>query len=99
MLIVRENVMLVFMRISYVSLLVILILSSAKRIKTLLDQYGVPEFLNKRDAFLFKMYQAFGYHFDFIAIPIIKKRLRMDTSQVIINEERPQLPTHLSEEQ
>lgn len=24
----------------------------AKRIKTLLDQYGVPEFLNKRDAFL-----------------------------------------------
>ena len=59
----------------------------AKRIKTLLDQYGVPEFLNKRDAFLFKMYQAFGHHFDFIAIPIIKKRLRMDTSQVIINEE------------
>ena len=31
------------------------------------------EFLNKRDAFLFKMYQAFGHHFDFIAIPIIKK--------------------------
>lgn len=49
----------------------------AKRIKTLLDQYGVPEFLNKRDTFLFKMYQAFGHHFDFIAIPIIKKRLRM----------------------
>ena len=68
----------------------------AKRIKTLLDQYGVPEFLNKRDAFLFKMYQAFGYHFDFIAIPIIKKRLRMDTSQVIINEERPQLTKHLA---
>ena len=68
----------------------------AKRIKTLLDQYGVPEFLNKRDAFLFKMYQAFGHHFDFIAIPIIKKRLRMDTSQVIINEERPQLTKHLA---
>ena len=68
----------------------------AKRIKTLLDQYGVPEFLNKQDAFLFKMYQAFGHHFDFIAIPIIKKRLRMDTSQVIINEERPQLTEHLA---
>lgn len=68
----------------------------AKRIKTLLDRYGVPEFLNKRDAFLFKMYQAFGHHFDFIAIPIIKKRLRMDTSQVIINEERPQLTKHLA---
>ena len=68
----------------------------AKRIKTLLDQYGVPEFLNKRDSFLFKMYQAFGHHFDFIAIPIIKKRLRMDTSQVIINEARPQLTKHLA---
>lgn len=68
----------------------------AKRIKTLLDHYGVPEFLNKRDTFLFKMYQAFGHHFDFIAIPIIKKRLRMDTSQVIINEARPQLTKHLA---
>ncbi|MDC2177125.1 bifunctional proline dehydrogenase/L-glutamate gamma-semialdehyde dehydrogenase [Bacteroides thetaiotaomicron] len=68
----------------------------AKRIKTLLDQYGVPEFLNKRDSFLFKMYQAFGHHFDFIAIPIIKKRLRMNTSQVIINEARPQLTKHLA---
>lgn len=68
----------------------------ARRIKTLLDQYGVPAFLNARDAFLFKMYQAFGHHFDFIAIPIIKKRLRMDTSQVIINEARPQLTKHLA---
>lgn len=68
----------------------------AARIKTLIDRYGVPEFLNKRDAFLFKMYQAFGHHFDFIAIPIIKKRLRMDTSKVILNEARPQLTKHLS---
>ena len=68
----------------------------AKRIKNLIDEYGVPEFLNKRDAFLFKMYQAFGHHFDFIAIPIIKKRLRMDTSKVIINEERPKLTKHLA---
>lgn len=42
------------------------------------------------------MYQAFGHHFDFIAIPIIKKRLRMNTSQVIINEARPQLTKHLA---
>ena len=68
----------------------------AKRIKTLLDRYGVPEFLNKRDAFLFKMYQAFGHHFDFIAIPIIKRRLRTDTSKVIIDEERPHLTDHLA---
>ena len=29
----------------------------AKRIKVLIDQYGVPQFLNARDRFLFKMYQ------------------------------------------
>ena len=69
----------------------------ATRIKTLIDRYGVPEFLNKRDTFLFKMYQAFGHHFDFIAIPIIKKRLRMDTSKVILDEARPKLTRHLSE--
>lgn len=68
----------------------------AKRIKALIDRYGVPEFLNKRDAFLFKMYQLFGHHFDFIAIPIIKKRLRTDTSKVIIDEARPRLTQHLA---
>ena len=32
----------------------------AERIKKLIDRYGVPEFLNKRDAFPFlKMYQGF----------------------------------------
>lgn len=68
----------------------------AARIKKLIERYGVPEFLNKRDAFLFKMYEAFGHYFDFIAIPIIKKRLRMDTSKVIIDEARPHLTKHLS---
>ncbi len=68
----------------------------AARIKTLIDRYGVPEFLNRRDTFLFKMYQTFGHHFDFIAIPIIKKRLRMDTSKVILDEARPKLTRHLA---
>ena len=68
----------------------------AARIKNLIDRYGVPKFLNGRDAFLFKMYQAFGHHFDFIAIPIIKKRLRLDTSKVIIDEARPHLTEHLA---
>lgn len=69
----------------------------AARIKTLIDRYGVPQFLNKRDTFLFKMYQSFGHHFDFIAIPIIKKRLRMDTAKVILDEARPKLTQHLAE--
>lgn len=69
----------------------------AARIKKLIDRYGVPKFLNKRDAFLFKLYQAFGHHFDFIAIPIIKKRLRSDTAKVILDEARPSLTKHLAE--
>ena len=52
----------------------------AKRIKVLIDEYGIPKFLNKRDTFLFKVYQSFGHYFYPIAIPIIKKRLRMDVS-------------------
>ncbi|MDR0976513.1 MAG: proline dehydrogenase, partial [Prevotellaceae bacterium] len=63
----------------------------AARIKTLIDRYGVPRFLNRRDAFLFKIYQWFGHYFDFIAVPVIKYRLRSDTSKVILNEARPKL--------
>lgn len=69
----------------------------AKRIKRLIDFYGIPQFLSKGDALLFKMYQLFGHYFDFAAIPIIKKRLRTDTSKVILDEARPKLTRHLAE--
>ncbi|MCD7969023.1 MAG: bifunctional proline dehydrogenase/L-glutamate gamma-semialdehyde dehydrogenase [Alistipes sp.] len=68
----------------------------ARRIKLLVERYGVPRFLNRRDRFLFDMYRAFGYHFDFIAIPIIKRRLRKETAAVIIDEARPNLTRHLA---
>ena len=68
----------------------------AKRIKTLIDEYRIPKFLNKRDTFLFEIYRQFGYIFWPIAIPIIKKRLRMDTSRVIIDAARPHLTKHLA---
>ncbi len=69
----------------------------AKRIKMLIDEFGVPEFLSPRDRMLFKMYQSFGYHFYPIAIPIIKHRLRTDTSRVILDAARPALTKHLAE--
>ncbi len=68
----------------------------ARRIKALIDEYGVPHFLNKRDRLLFQIYQSFGHYFYPIAIPIIKKRLRMDTSRVIIDAARPHLTNHLA---
>ena len=69
----------------------------AKRIKKLIDRYGVPEFFNPWDAFLLKMYRAVGYRFDFVAIPIIKRRLRKETAAVVIDEARPRLTRHLAQ--
>ncbi len=69
----------------------------AKRIKRHIDTYGVPEFFNPWYRFLFKTYMMGGYHFDFIAIPIIKWQLREQTAGVIINEARPKLTKHLAD--
>ncbi len=69
----------------------------ARRIKHLIDSYGVPEFFDSADTFLMKLYSMFGYWFDYIAVPIFKKRLRSDTSKVIINEKPSLLVKHLSE--
>lgn len=67
----------------------------AKRIKVLIDKYGIPEFFNTSDSFLLNAYKFGGYKFDFLAVPIFKKRLRLDTEAVIIHEERPKLTNHL----
>ena len=70
----------------------------AVRVKDLIDQYGIPHFLNKTDHILFWMYQKFAYLplFNWVAVPIIKWRLRRDTSRVIINAARPNLTKHLA---
>lgn len=69
----------------------------ARRIKKHFDHYGVPEFFNYADTFLIKLFTAFGYWFDFIAVPIFKDKLRSDTSKVIINEKPSFLNRHLSQ--
>jgi RHH-type proline utilization regulon transcriptional repressor/proline dehydrogenase/delta 1-pyrroline-5-carboxylate dehydrogenase len=69
----------------------------ARRIKILIDRYGVPEFFSAWDAMLLRMYRAVGYHFDFVAIPIIKRRLRRETASVVIDEARPRLTKHLAQ--
>lgn len=69
----------------------------AQRIKQHIKTYGVPQFLNARDRLLFKIYESFGHHFHFVAIPIIKRRLRQDTAHVIIDEARPALTRHLAQ--
>jgi RHH-type transcriptional regulator, proline utilization regulon repressor / proline dehydrogenase / delta 1-pyrroline-5-carboxylate dehydrogenase len=69
----------------------------ARRIKLLINLYGVPAFFSKSDAFLLRMFTAFGYWFDFVAVPIFKQRLRSDTAKVIINEKASFLNRHLGE--
>ena len=70
----------------------------AVRVKDLIDQYGIPRFLGPTDHCLFWMYQKFAYTplFNWAAVPIIKWRLRCDTSRVIINAARPNLTRHLA---
>ncbi len=68
----------------------------ARRIKILIDRYGVPEFFNAWDSLLLRMYRMVGYRFDFVAIPIIKRRLRKETASVVIDEARPRLTKHLA---
>ena len=70
----------------------------ARRVKDLIDQYGIPKFLNSTDHALFWMYQKFAYLplLNWAAVPIIKWRLRRDTSRVIINAARPSLTKHLA---
>ncbi|MDR2038931.1 MAG: bifunctional proline dehydrogenase/L-glutamate gamma-semialdehyde dehydrogenase [Bacteroidales bacterium] len=67
----------------------------SRRVKLLIERYGVPEFFPKSDAFLLKLFTWIGYRFPAIAMPIFKKRLRMDTKKIIIKEERPALDKHL----
>ena len=69
----------------------------AHRMKVLIDQYGIPQFFNATDTLLIRLFSAFGYWFDFIAVPIFKSRLRSDTSKVIINEKHSFLTHHLTE--
>jgi len=70
----------------------------ALRVKELIDQYGIPKFLGKSDHFLFWIYKKFGYKgaFNWLTVPVIKWRLRRDTSRVIINASRPNLTKHLA---
>lgn len=69
----------------------------ARRMKMLIERYGIPEFFSKTDAFLIQLFTLFGYWFDFIAVPIFKRRLRSDTAKVIINEKSSLLNHHLME--
>ncbi len=67
----------------------------AKRMKLLIEEYGVPDFFNSFDRFQLRLFTSIGYLFDGISIPLFKDRLRKETDKIIISEERPALTKHL----
>lgn len=69
----------------------------ARRMKVLIDKYGVPEFFSDTDRVMLKLFTTVGYLFYGISVPIFKKRLRSDTSKVIINEKPSLLNQHLNQ--
>lgn len=69
----------------------------AKRIKLLIERYGVPQFFSSTEAFQLRLFTYFGYWFYSISVPLFKKRLRHETSNIIIDEKASHLNQHLSE--
>ena len=69
----------------------------SRRMKILIDHYGIPGFFSATDRILIRLFTSFGYLFDFITVPVFKQRLRSDTAKVIINEKRSYLNRHLME--
>ncbi|MGC3977678.1 MAG: proline dehydrogenase family protein [Paludibacteraceae bacterium] len=68
----------------------------SKRIKLLLNEYGVPDFFSGNEKMLLKLYNSVGYLFPSIAVPAFKRYLRTSTSKVIINEREDLLKAHLT---
>lgn len=67
----------------------------SKRIKLLLNRYGVPEFFSGSEKLMLKAYTSAGYLFPSISVPFFKKYLRASTDKVIINEREDLLKAHL----
>lgn len=67
----------------------------SRRMKKIFTKYGVPDFFGKTYEYLGYVFRDFGYLFDFIAVPVFKDVLRMETGKIIIKEERPALTKHL----
>jgi len=68
-----------------------------KRVRGIINEYGIPDFFNVFDRSLIKIYMAFGHWFPSIAMPFFKAKLRSETNKIIIAEERPELTKHLEE--
>jgi len=68
-----------------------------KRVRKIIKEYGIPDFFSDFDRWLIKIYRTFGHWVPSIAMPVFKSKLRKETNNIIIAEERPKLTKHLKE--
>lgn len=63
----------------------------------ILDVQGVPRFFSFFDQALLKGFQSFGEYLPGVAVPLVKDKMRRETSNVILPAEHPELTKHLRE--
>ncbi|MDR2774742.1 MAG: bifunctional proline dehydrogenase/L-glutamate gamma-semialdehyde dehydrogenase [Tannerella sp.] len=68
-----------------------------KRVRRIIEKYGIPDFFSASERFLLRLYMMGGYLFPTVAMPVFKKKLRAETTKIIIAGERPKLTRHLAE--
>ncbi|MEQ1828168.1 MAG: bifunctional proline dehydrogenase/L-glutamate gamma-semialdehyde dehydrogenase [Pirellula sp.] len=63
----------------------------------ILDVQGVPRFFSVLDQALLRGFQSFGEYLPGVAVPLVKEKMRKETSNVILPAEHDKLADHLRE--
>jgi RHH-type proline utilization regulon transcriptional repressor/proline dehydrogenase/delta 1-pyrroline-5-carboxylate dehydrogenase len=63
----------------------------------ILDVQGVPRFFSVFDQALLRGFQSFGEYLPGVAVPMVKEKMRKETSNVILPAEHDKLAVHLKE--
>lgn len=61
----------------------------------ILDVQGVPRFFSRLDRALLRGFQSFGNYLPGVAVPLVKEKMRQETSNVILPAENELLREHL----
>ncbi len=62
----------------------------------ILDVQGIPRFFSQLDRALLRGFQSFGNYLPGVAVPMVKDKMRKETSNVILPAEREHLRQHLA---
>ena len=62
----------------------------------ILDVQGIPRFFSRLDRALLRGFQSFGDYLPGVAVPLVKDKMRKETSNVILPAERDLLREHLA---